>query len=371
MLRSVFISLACAALFISAPLVCGLANDKDVLEENGLARSGSTYVLADEADVLSGMNSLQKAKRQVDDDMRTRHSYQLQLTASKSFITQARKENDSLEERLAVVRDPAVHNRIVARMNLLVVKAKEAIENQQELTDKLGKLGSESEVKFVDDLMALSGKAEGTAKKYDDLSKNADVKAAIDKTNLTSNPHVALGPSAEFTSAAMQLKKWMSEVESEAIPTIDEHGVQLANVMLNGESHKMAIDTGSTLISLPGELAEKLKLVPGPQDPVVQIRLADGNQVEGHVMSLKSVRVGRFTVENVACVVLDKGLKDAPAILGNSFLSNFVVKLDQHANELHLLEIAPTSEKKSGNGPRAAAAEDSPAKPRASDRSDH
>jgi predicted aspartyl protease len=57
-------------------------------------------------------------------------------------------------------------------------------------------------------------------------------------------------------------------------------------------------------------------------------------------MSLKSVRVGRFSVDNVSCVVFQEGLTDAQTVLGTSFLSHFVVKLNQRGNELYLTEVA-------------------------------
>lgn len=75
------------------------------------------------------------------------------------------------------------------------------------------------------------------------------------------------------------------------------------------------------------------------EQAVVRMQLADGNIIEGREVSLKTVRVGRFTLEEVRCVVLSKGLPDAPLILGGSFLNHFIVKLDPGARQLHLTEI--------------------------------
>ncbi len=71
--------------------------------------------------------------------------------------------------------------------------------------------------------------------------------------------------------------------------------------MIDGESFKMMVDSGASTISLPGEDAARLDLVPGPNDPTVDMILADGRTVKGHRMMLKSVRVGRFTVDDVDC----------------------------------------------------------------------
>ena len=70
-----------------------------------------------------------------------------------------------------------------------------------------------------------------------------------------------------------------------------------------------------------------------------QLQMADGHLAEGRMITLKSVRIGRFSVEEVPCVVMDKSLTDAPLLLGGSFLNNFIVKLDPAAGELRLTEI--------------------------------
>jgi predicted aspartyl protease len=67
--------------------------------------------------------------------------------------------------------------------------------------------------------------------------------------------------------------------------------------------------------------------------------LANGTVIEGKMVTLKSVRLGRFTVDNVTCVVFQEGLTDAATMLGSSFLSHFVVKLNQSTRELYLTEV--------------------------------
>ncbi|HZL35563.1 MAG TPA: retropepsin-like aspartic protease [Tepidisphaeraceae bacterium] len=339
MRRSMLAFVSCLALLVLGSTCANGAAAGDALKDKGLTHSGGAYVLPDETQVLDGMKELRKTKKLADAEARSRKSYEARITASKSFIKQSKSEFDKLEERLAVVRDVAVHNRIVTRLNLLIVKVKESVESQTDLQDKIAKVGSDAQMKFVDDLTALDAKAQAAKKKYEEIAGDADVKAQIAKANAGAAAPTKLGPSPEFTAALTELAKWRSAVESEAIPLSAEHGVQTLEVRLNGESHKMMLDNGSSMIALPGELAEHLKMVPGPQDPIIKMKLADGTIIEGHQMTLKSVRVGRFTVENVSCVVLQNGLNDAPALLGNSFLSHFVVKIDQKAGQLNLTEV--------------------------------
>jgi clan AA aspartic protease (TIGR02281 family) len=341
---------AAVALFACVPALLA-APTKDPLKEQGLTKVGSTYVVTEEADVLAGMKALRDEKKQVDADNRIRQGYESKLAADRKFVKDSKKEAQGLEERLAVVRDANVHNRMVARFNTLVVKVQEALDEQKELVDKISKVGSDSQTKFVDDLVALGEKADAATEKYTKLTDDPDVKAALAKAT----PKLPLGPTEDFTKAAEDLKKWREKIESEAIPMVEEGGVHVVDVRVNGESIPMIVDPGSSTIMLTTELAQKLRMVPGDQDPTIQMRLADGHIVDGKQMVLKSVRVGRFTRENVECVVLLNNDKEAQPLLGNSFLANFVVKMDQKSGKLHLTEVDTTEKKISVIGAKPSA----------------
>jgi len=101
----------------------------------------------------------------------------------------------------------------------------------------------------------------------------------------------------------------------------------------------MTVDSGASLVVIPADLAKDLALVPGPNDPELIMQLADGKSHKARQMSLTSVRVGTFTVENVDCAVLEADLISAEPLLGGSFLQNFIYKLDPKAGELHLARV--------------------------------
>jgi aspartyl protease family protein len=263
-------------------------------------------------------------------------------------VAQGIKEHDQLKDRMTVVTDRVAHNRLILRMNQLVIKVKEATAAGKEAEEKLSHLSMATGTKYVDDVLALDAKAQAAAKKYVELAADPAIKSAIDKANRTGVSRLKLGPSPEFATTAAEVAKYRSEIEAEAIPLAEEGGVQSLSVLLNGEPFKMMLDSGASLVTLPREMAEKLKLIPGPQDPILELRLGDGHVIQVHQMTLKTVRVGRFTVENVRCAVMAPGLRDASAVLGNSFLSHFVVKLDQKAGQLHLMEVDQGDKKPSG-----------------------
>jgi clan AA aspartic protease (TIGR02281 family) len=327
---------------------------KDAVQRAGLVRSGDVYVLPAEKDVLEGMKSLQQEKRQADSEARTRKAIITQEATKRKLIESNDREWHTLESKLSLVTDVGVHNRIVLRMNRLVADIKEAQQAQKDLEEKSSKLGTEGQNKFVDDLAALTTKSDSLMEKYKSLSEDAEVKAAI----AGSSAKVALGPSPQFSDAAAELKKWQSAVESEAIPLREQSGIHVVDVLLNGEHFLMGLDTGASSISLSAEAADKLNMKPGENDPTVQLQLADGNIIEGKQMSIKTVRVGRFTVNDVTCVVLEKGLAKAPLILGGSFLNHFVFKVDPAKGELQLTQVVEENPlKPARQGPAAGAAE--------------
>ena len=72
------------------------------------------------------------------------------------------------------------------------------------------------------------------------------------------------------------------------------------------------------------------------------MRLADGSQVEGHHVVLRSLAVGDAREENVDAVVIPRPPSPGvDGLLGMSFLGNFVVSLDGAGGELVLRRFEP------------------------------
>ncbi len=307
----------------------------DALKAKGLEKTGKVYALASvEQDFLQSMADLRKIKYKADEEKRTRRMYEAKINSSKAVMTQNRKEYDTLKDREVMATTIIVRNRIITRMNLLIVKGKEAQAINTEYEEKLAKLSHEGENLYVDRILALEPKADVVNKAYEAAAADPDIKSLLARVN------GKLGPTPELVAALDELKKDLAELNSEAIPLHEDHGVQTLAVLLNGETYQMGLDSGSTSIMIPGDIAEKLKVVPGPQDPIINIKMADGSMIQGQEVTLKTVRVGRFTVENVPCVVLmNRTAQQATPLLGNSFLAHFVMKLDQAGGTLHLTEI--------------------------------
>jgi clan AA aspartic protease (TIGR02281 family) len=296
-------------------------------------------VLGDESGMLEEIKALRALKLEADKETRARKAIDLQLTAKQKIAKDAEKEWKELETRLPLIDKVDIHNRMVTRMNRLVADHKRAMESQKELEETAGKLSSVATVKFVDKLVLMAGKCDAASAKYAQLATNAPLKAAIDKANLSANPKVPLGPSPELATAIADIKKWQSEVESQAIPLREQHGVFFVEVLLNNKPFRMGVDTGASSVTLPAEVAAQLDIKITERDPTIQLKLANGAVITGREISLAKVRVGRFTVDNVRCVVLEPGLPDPPLLLGASFLNHFIVKIDPSKSELHLTEL--------------------------------
>jgi len=320
------------------------ADAADPLKDAGLTKSDNVFVLPDETPVLDGIKALRLTKTAADKESRARLVVDNQIAAKRKLLDDNDKEWHRLETRLSLVTDPRVHNNIVLRMNRLVADQKDADAALKDLGEQAAKVSITAKVKFVDDMAALNSRADAVTAKYQALAGDAGVKAAL--AQIIAVPKPTLGPSPGFVAAVADLKKWESAVESEAIPIREKDGIHEVDVLLNGTPFVMDVDTGASEISLPGEVAEKLQMVPSEKDPTVQLKLANGAIIEGKEMSLKSVRVGRFTLEDVPCVVMQKGLPGAATLLGASFLNHFIVNIDAATNQLRLTEVKDPSQVK-------------------------
>ncbi len=97
------------------------------------------------------------------------------------------------------------------------------------------------------------------------------------------------------------------------------------------------IDTGATWCTLSPDLADSLDLRPAPDARIVHLRTANG-LTSGPLVSIPSIRLGDAEATNVPAVVLASADLRQVGILGNSFLSRYVVTLD---SENWVLRLRP------------------------------
>jgi aspartyl protease family protein len=104
----------------------------------------------------------------------------------------------------------------------------------------------------------------------------------------------------------------------------DGRGHFMAEGAINGAGTRFLVDTGATLIAIPGEEARRLGLsfVNAPQGMVNTA----GGVVPAYKIRLDTVRVGGITLNAVDAVVVDRGLDIV--LLGMSFLNRTEMRRD-------------------------------------------
>jgi hypothetical protein len=319
---------------VAAPASQPAAASGDILTKSGLTKIGQNFTLQAEQTLSQGMRDLAKAKTKMDADNRARLAVEKEIDRAKTAYAQWENERRGELEKLAKVKDAFQNNQIVAKIEALESKMKEAVKYRDEQNKALAKIGDDSRTKYIEDVIKLAETAEKASAKYAELAKEKEV------TDAVASAKGKLGPTPEFTQQFNLIKRMRAPIFAETIKVTFEGKVPFIEVALNGSTtRKMVLDSGSSTVCIPADLAKAMELVPGPNDPDVQLQLADGKLVTAKLSKLKSVRVGQFTVNDVECAILPPELVAAQPLLGGSFLNNFTYKLDVAKEELHLARI--------------------------------
>jgi aspartyl protease family protein len=101
----------------------------------------------------------------------------------------------------------------------------------------------------------------------------------------------------------------------------------------------MVFDTGASTVSLSHEMATAAGVKATDPSIDVTVRIANGDKVKARMVKLASVRIGKFEVKNVDCIVMPKDAPASPLLLGGSFLNNFKYEVDADAKKLRLVRI--------------------------------
>jgi aspartyl protease family protein len=157
---------------------------------------------------------------------------------------------------------------------------------------------------------------------------------------------LALKPPADIAAAAsagmrvlvplLKPPRTPSEDDVTSAPLKRAGGVWFAEVTLNdSRSAWFMVDTGATLCVLSPELADSLGIRAAPEARVVNLKTANG-WTSGPLVWISSIRLGETEAKNVAAVILPSAELRESGILGNTFLSRYVVTLDSEKWILNL-----------------------------------
>ena len=362
-------------------VVAGLIGADDpadsALREKGLRRSGTTYVLAGEAEVQKKLSDARANSRQVTAALARQAAYDQSLRESKQAIRELTEQRIALNQQLAQATSPAQHNQLAFlyngagdQLNLL--------HQQQQDTETKGKIDAEAATRresYIQQVLDLRQLVDTVTHDYAILAEDDAVKQTLEQLNQKAKAKVTLGPSRSFLANVALLAKVESTVLSESVDLRKEGGIFWVDVTFNGKTTlPMAFDTGAADVVLPASFAAKVGLVPGPDDPVVRCQVADGSIIEARRMTVPSMRVGQFTVKDVSCTVMPANKKDVPPLLGQSFQKNFLLRFSPDSGKLGLSRIetpeaerpAPRAKSSTNRNPRSSGSKNE--RPDASDR---
>lgn len=325
-----------------------------VLSQNGLRIVGTNLTLDLEAEVIREVRELPKYKKSLMQAERERYAIEAEVEMIKQRASDLRKRHTLLSAQLAQVSDAISNNRLVGELNKTAGLI-EALDEQQTQGAERAKSArakvNEVREEFVEALLKLRQSSDKAHQKWEAIAADKEVAESVEKAASITGKKLSIKPTAGLSAAERQLKTYEEAVISESLPLEGDRGNFWVNVVINDQPfEKMVVDSGASTISLSSELAKKLDIKPKDTDPDIVVGLADGSRIPGKLVKLASVRVGKFTAENVECVVLGEQAINAPPLLGMSFLGQFKFELDAAQSLLKLVKVdsgetAPSSSK--------------------------
>ena len=323
-----------------------IAAVKKELEEKGLNALSRGLVLEDEAKFSQEMREVTSLKRSLlmkDKEFAHVKNQEQAVRVKIAVLTQL---NVQLNAQLAQVgpNEVAKNNRLVGLINANLGQIRildQELLRMENLTKAARADASKAREEYIEHILGLRKLADSINNRYAELAADATVKEKLDKLNKASDKSYELGASSGFTRSVLNLKKIEDTILSEDIQLrVDAGDALMASVVINGEHNvEMQVDSGASIICMPQDMATKCGMVVTADDPEMILELADGSQIRAHRKMIPSVRVGKFTVENVECAVLGPDAVNAAPLLGMSFLGQFKFEINSQQGILKMVKI--------------------------------
>jgi clan AA aspartic protease (TIGR02281 family) len=106
------------------------------------------------------------------------------------------------------------------------------------------------------------------------------------------------------------------------------------------EPLEMVVDSGASIISLPGDAAARLNVKIPADAPELTLSLADGRQITAYRVLLDRVRLGPFEAKKVEAAILGPEADGADPLLGMSFLGQFNFRINSAEQKLSMTDVA-------------------------------
>lgn len=258
------------------------------------------------------LNEAERVVESIDDDMRDRMKYTVELNAQLANVPRA---------------NVVAHNQLVAAVNANNGAIKLLTQDEQEAkkeVDKARKATNTARESYVQHIMELRKSADEISKQYASLTTDTEAQAALEAWNTAANSSLRIKHSRMFQSNLKRLIALEKTVITEKISLRREGNSLYATVVINGNhTHEMVVDTGASSVVLPHNEAVEFGVRVDDSLPTAMAIIADGSKVKSKIATLDTVRVGQFTAHDVRCLVLPENARNAPSLLGMTFLGKF------------------------------------------------
>ncbi len=346
-----------ASLFIIAPARADDLTPEAILKEKSLKRAGSAYVLPIEAEFQRKLNAARTLYRSVSDAATRKSEYERNVEAGRNELRQLEQQRVFVNQELAQARNGQENNRLVATVNALngqINLLNQQIHDPNSMQVLGAKLSSRRE-DFIEAVFALRQLIDKAEEEYAAAAEDPGITEALASINKKTKAKLVLGPSRTFLDNLKTLEKVEASVLSESVALRKEGGVYMVDVTFNGKVTKpLVFDTGASSVVLPAEMAAEIGLKPSPNDKPIKAIVADGTEVNARMTTIPTMRVGKFTVKDVDCIVMPAEKKNVPPLLGQTFHKHFTYKFTPETGKLMLSRVE--TEEPAATGPKTKAA---------------
>jgi aspartyl protease family protein len=333
-------------------------NAAEVLKSHGLRPSGSTYVLVAEADVRKKLTEAQRLFRQLSLALHHQRELEQEIDGAKTIVRGLREERIMRNQQLRAnnPQDVVQNNQLIARINeindqLQLLESTAADPQSRQDVDQEVAQRREGFLQAIIDLRHVVDK---TNEDYATLARDDGIAEALAALGSKAKSALKVGPSREFLANVKLLEKAEKSVLTEVVELKRKGGVFEVDVTFNAKvTVPMVFDTGASVTTISAELASRIGLKPRDSDRPVELHVADGGIVKANLMTIPSMRVGKFTVENVACAVMPPGRNEIPLLLGQSFHRHFTYKFTPESGRLVLSNVETTDQQTKDTRPRS------------------
>jgi len=332
-----------------AIVFCAVVGDDSspdqVLKRLGVKRFGSGYILAAETTVRTKLNEARLVQRRLDSAIRKQRDLE-------QFTQNVEAERRQLiDERLVLNRQLAAggdglsvqeHNRFVAMINERSDRLRQldAQTPDARTVRQIDEQTVQCREAFIQATLDLRKLVDQTNQQYIDRAKDDAFQKSLAAIQSKSKSPVKLGPSADFNKDVKQLQAFEKLVLTDTVPVEKRGGVYEVQVTLNDSvTLPFVYDTGASLVTISSDVAARLGIHIGPDDPTIRLEVANGAIIEAKQKTIPALRVGRFTVNDVTCAVMPPGNAKIRLLLGQSFLHQFVVSGSPDSGKLVMSRV--------------------------------